>query len=393
MPSRCLALVALVLLLLGCTRYNSRAQGPFAARPAPAGPGPTTLPAAPAAARGPLALNTPTNLLPPAPPGDAQPVPPRPPEPAGVGPGYAYTPPQTPRPPAVPESPGVVPAGGVPPDTVADADSADRRRIFRRPAAPAAPTNPAVTAPAAAPASPAAPLKKLVQVAAEKWKGLDTYEAKLTRRESVGGAAPSTEEVVFQFRKEPMAVYMRNTGEVGRGREVLFNPSQHGDKVHVVVGEGDTRFLKAGSKAPSLSPDSPQVRSKSRHSIREVGFGNTIEKFARVVAAVDAGKLPADALKYTGPVKRTEYGELPLEAVEQTIRPGQEEGLPAGGVRQWFFDGKPDSPAYGLPVLVITFENGPQKAREVEYYCFTQFRGPAGLSDADFDPARLGKKK
>jgi hypothetical protein len=186
-----------------------------------------------------------------------------------------------------------------------------------------------------------------------------------------------------------MAVYMKNVGEVGKGREVLYNPTQFMDKVHVVVGEGDSRLYRAGSRGPSMSPDSPLVRSKSRHSIRESGLGISAGRFAAAVAKVEAGKLPPDALKYGGVLKREEFGDAPLEGVEQTVRAGEEEGLPGGGVRHWFFDARPGSPSAGLPVLVVLYDD---KGKEVEYYRYTQVKAPAGLKDADFDPARLGKK-
>ncbi|MDB5311310.1 MAG: hypothetical protein JWO38_5512 [Gemmataceae bacterium] len=364
--SRRLALLTLTLLVLGCTRYNSRAQGPFNRQPIPTNPtlAQGTLPAGKSA----LVLNTPAVVLPPAPPDEALPVPPRPPEPAPLGTAFAV--PQAPRPPVVKDS-SVVPAGG---------------------AAPAAGRRPGPGTPNPTAGQPQdtnlAALKKLAQLAAEKWKSIDTYESRLVRRESLDGTAGPTEEVIYQFRKEPMSVYMRNVGEAGKGREVLYNPGQFGDKIHVIVGEGDTRFLKAGSKGPSLSPDSPSVKAKSRHSIRESGFGRPVNGFAGLVAKVEAGKLPPDALKYAGLVRREEYGESPLEGVVQTINRG-DAVLPGGGVRHWFFDGNPGSPSYGLPVLVILFDaNG----RELEYYRFSQLRTPANLTDADFDPARLGKK-
>ena len=108
-----------------------------------------------------------------------------------------------------------------------------------------------------------------------------------------------------------------------------------------------------------------------------------------MVEKVESGKLPPETLKYLGPTPRPEY-PYPLEGVSQTIRPGDEKHSPSGGTRLWFFDPKPESPSYGLPVLVVATD---PKGKELEYYCFDRFRLPAGLTDADFDPARLGKKK
>jgi hypothetical protein len=47
-----------------------------------------------------------------------------------------------------------------------------------------------------------------------------------------------------------------------------------------------------------------------------------------------------------------------------------------------------ESPSYGMPVLVFaTDPNG----KEAEYYLFEKVKSPANLTEADFNPARLGK--
>ena len=217
---------------------------------------------------------------------------------------------------------------------------------------------------------------------------MTSYESRLVRREVVGGKDKPEEEVVFRLRKEPFSVYMRNTGDVGKGREVLYYPAKHKDLMHVVVGAGDSMFMSAGRKAPSMSPDSPMVRDKSRQTIRDAGFGRSVAAFNALADRVAAGRTPAANLKFAGAQVRKDMPGATLESVEQTILPGDEPLLPKGGRRQWFFDSKPESPSYGLPVLIVTHEG----AREVEYYRFDRFRLPAGLTDADFDPEKLGKK-
>lgn len=236
-------------------------------------------------------------------------------------------------------------------------------------------------------------IEKLQSLAAkglERWRQISTYEARLTRREVVGGKPQNEEQMLYRVRREPFAIYMKNLGPHGKGREVLYNPSQHGDKLHIIVGEGDSFFLKAGSRAPSMSPDNRSVMEKSRHSIRDAGFGNSLNRFQTVLDKVKSGRAKPDTLIYVGPESRPQdLPGLTLERVDQTIHPGDDPLVPRGGKRHWFFDAKPDSPSYAMPVLVITYEAG----REVEYYRFDQFRIPAGLTDADFHPDNMGKKK
>src|SRR5205807_882418 len=119
--------------------------------------------------------------------------------------------------------PAIVPVDGTDP-------VAERRRVLPRrgeaapktPVADAPGSPPAATPPVAdAPGSPnaganLAALKKLAQAAGEKNRTLDTYEARFFRRETINDTAIPGEEVLIRYRTEPMAVYMKNIGEVGK---------------------------------------------------------------------------------------------------------------------------------------------------------------------------------
>lgn len=121
-----------------------------------------------------------------------------------------------------------------------------------------------------------AEVKKLAETAAEKWAKTDSYEATVTRRELAPNKQMTEDMVQYQFRKDPMAVYIKNIGESGKG-EIIYYPSKHEDKIHAVIGKGDENFLyKVGQKAPAVSPDFPLVKSKTRYSIREAGLGTPI---------------------------------------------------------------------------------------------------------------------
>ncbi len=216
---------------------------------------------------------------------------------------------------------------------------------------------------------------------------MTTYEATLTRRELNPKGQWNNEVVVLQFRRDPLSVYSRNIGETGQGREVVYNPSQHGDKLHIKLGAGDNKLLKAGTVL-HLSPDDPKVTEKMRYSIRDAGFGRMIQTLQTVIAQVEAGKLPAEVLSYQGEVSRKDYPQ-PLIGVTHQLRAGDDPLMPTGGTRQYFFDSQPSSPGYGMPVLVVATD---PKGREVEYYRFENVRSPARLTDADFHPARLHLK-
>ena len=132
----------------------------------------------------------------------------------------------------------------------------------------------------------------------------------------------------------------------------------------------------------------PLVKSRTRYSIREAGHGTPIARVGEWVAKAETGKIPAENLTYLGEVKRKEY---PYPARRRAAQAAAERRSAHAQWRhaQWFFDPKPDSPSYAFPVLIIATEpNG----KEVEYYLFEKVKLNVKFTDADFDPARLGKK-
>lgn len=369
---RAFALCTLVVLLAGCTKYHSRAQGPFARgneRDAPPSSGTATKPLTNSS---PLALGVP----------------------APVTASGADERPLVPPPGSIP-----VPAAKVEPPSELDDPNAFpplRKRPEPKPGSMPSPFVPKELGATKAPETekPAAATKSLVELkallatAGTAWKAVDTFEGTLTKREISPQGAPTGEVVLFQYRREPMAVFTRTLSEKGKGREIVYNPSKHDDKIYVMVGKDDHPLFKAGRLAPPVSPDSPLVKDKSRYSIRDTGFGKHIARLNDAVAKIEAGKASADALTFHGPVKRDEY-PYPLTAVAHNVRPGEDAILSNGGTRTYFFDLKEKSPSFGLPVLIVATE---ASGKESEYYLFEKIKLPANLTDADFNPDRLGKK-
>lgn len=365
---RVVAFCCLVALLAGCTRYHSRAQGPFARASDKELPPPYGTTNKPVTNQSALAFGAPVPVAPSN--GDERSVVPS----RGAAPVASEPPPvELDDPNAFPPfrkktEPKTLPSPFVPKDSgTAKTPATDKQP---------------------APAKGLAELKAVLATANAAWKALDTFEGTLTRREINPQGAPTSEVVLFQFRREPMAVFTRTISEKGKGREIVYNPSKHDDKLHVMVGAGDHPLFKAGRVLPGVSPDSPLVKEKSRYSIRDTGFGKHLTRIGDTVAKVEAGKLPAEALAFQGEVKREEYA-YPLTGVTHNLRAGDDPLLPTGGTRTYFFDLKEKSASYGLPVLIVTTESN---GKETEYYLFEKIKNPANLTDADFNPDRLGKK-
>jgi Protein of unknown function (DUF1571) len=253
-------------------------------------------------------------------------------------------------------------------------DSPTRKVIAQAPSAP--PPLPRVER---GEIDPAAKLRDLYQQAATRYAGMDSYIARLRRREQVHGKDQPEELILFKFRKEPWSVYFKWLGNTGKGREVVYVKGQHGNMLHTLLAAGDMPLAPAG-KRMALPPDNVFVKSASRHAITEAGIGVIIEQCGRALEAQKNGQNSFGSLTYRGLMKRPEYPH-PLETVEQQIPARLESSLPQGGRRWIFFD-----PTSGLPVLLITHD---EKGHEVEYYCYDLLQYPVKLDNADFDPDRL----
>ena len=298
--------------------------------------------------------------------------------------------------------PAVADAPGVPDPAVvlAEATEDDTRRQERqkrrqerregpkptepKPADPK-PVEPKPADPIPTPAPPATDrdaVKKIVDAAAERWATVPDFEARMVKREVANGKPQAQAEMVYRFRQSPHSVYMKVVSGAGEGREVMYVQGKFADKMHVLTGKGDNLLVGVGFKT-EIDPHDKQATAKSRYTVTEAGFGRIVTGLKKQLAMTDSKVV----LKALGAVTRPEY-PYPLDGVEAVIPPGIDPTLPKGGTRQMYFDPKPESPSYRLPVLVTCKE---PDGREVEYYSFDRFKVPSGWQDGDWNPARLKK--
>jgi hypothetical protein len=208
---------------------------------------------------------------------------------------------------------------------------------------------------------------------------MDSYIARLTRREQVRGRDKPEEVMLFRFRKEPWSVYFKWLSGEGQGREVVYVKGRYEGKLHTLLAAGDMPLMPAGKRI-ALAPDSMLVRSASRHPVTEAGIGACIARLGALLAAVDRGDRRHGTLRELGPQNRPEFA-CPVCALEQVIPPGVEEELPQGGRRVCYFDAETH-----LPTLLVTQD---ARGHEVEYYRYDRIQFPVRLNDDDFNPDRL----
>jgi hypothetical protein len=277
------------------------------------------------------------------------------------------------HPSAAPSSPGILRASASP-----------SSRPVSVPTASGSESPPVITT--AAPSSgfndPSARLHALYREAAEHYAHVDSYIARLTRREQLNGKDKSEEVLLFKFRKDPWSVYFKWLGTEGKGREVVYVRGQYENKIHTLLAAGDIPLMPAGRRF-AVAPDNPFVVSSSRHPIEQAGIGTLIERFGKWLHEEDNGGHSLVTLQYLGLIRRPEFSS-PCEAVEQTLAPGVDPNLPHGGHRLWAFD-----PQTKFPALLITYD---ETGHEVEYYSYDRFEFPVHLDDDDFNPDKLWKR-
>jgi hypothetical protein len=281
-----------------------------------------------------------------------------------------------PRPPL-----GVPDAPGAPPDPVTPVSA-------RAPTLPVKNTTPSAAPPAPATPSPPTPLartvtpRQLYQAAQDRYATLNSYIARLRRREQVDGKMKPEEIITFQFRKEPWSVHLKWVGEEGKGREVVYVKGRYDGKLYTVLAAGDSIFFPAGKRMAFL-PNNPLVLSASRHPITEAGIGASIDHLRDILAAVERGDSKLGSLKLLTSVKRPEY-DRPVHALLHHLPPGFDPSFPKGGERTFFFD-----PDLAMPMLLVAVD---ERGNQVEYYHYDRLQAVKQLDDDDFNPDKMGGK-
>src|SRR5262249_17539051 len=150
--------------------------------------------------------------------------------------------------------------------------------------------------------------KDLIKAASKGCSDLDSYIVRLTRREQVGGKTDPEQVILFKFRKQPWSIHLKWLSDEGKGREVVYAKGQHQGKLHTKLAAGDVLLMPAGKRL-SLSPDSPLVRSSTRHPLTEAGIAASVERLTAVQKAIAEGSKKQGELTVRAGVKRAEFAK------------------------------------------------------------------------------------
>lgn len=220
---------------------------------------------------------------------------------------------------------------------------------------------------------------ELHESARNRYARIDSYIARLTRRETVKGQPRPQETVLLKVREKPWSVYAKWLGDEGRGREGLYVEGGSDGKVHVRLAAGDIPFVPAGRRM-ALDPNGALLRAASPHPITDLGIGAAIDKIGAVLTAQKRGDQQSGSLSAIGPERRQEFNRA-VRGIEHKVPPGGDPALPFGGRRTYWLD-----PATSLPTLIVTEDS---EGHQVEYYHYDRLELSVRLDDEDFDPDHL----
>jgi hypothetical protein len=134
---------------------------------------------------------------------------------------------------------------------------------------PAAPANPKVVGTEAK--SAVDELAAILNKTQQTFSTVTNYRVNVLLQERMNGRLLPEDKFTLSKRREPLAVRMEWTDGKEVGREVIFSPTQTDGLIKIRLPKGLLSQI-------SMAPDSPLVRSKSRHPINEAGADSVVER-------------------------------------------------------------------------------------------------------------------
>lgn len=116
-----------------------------------------------------------------------------------------------------------------------------------------------------------------------------TYSVQVSLQEQLNGRILPPDSFQLNKRREPLAIHMLWSQGKEAGREVIFSPVETNGMIQIRMPKGLIPRL-------TMSPESPLVRSKSRHPITQAGADSVVERLNETLVMhkqnrPDAGRL------------------------------------------------------------------------------------------------------
>jgi outer membrane lipoprotein-sorting protein len=214
----------------------------------------------------------------------------------------------------------------------------------------------------------AAKIRQLVFDMERAYEQVRDYTTTMYKQERVKGRLLPREEIQVKFRK-PLSLYLKWTGAVNPGREVIYVKGWNDDKIRAHKGSFPDMTV-------NLRPDASLAMQGNRHQITEAHFGNVIGLIAR-----DA------RLSESRPQDRVRYLDLGEQVVYGARSRCLEARTPSTGLLPIYYAARAKI-CFDLKTKMPTrIQVWDADGALLEDYGFQGTRLNVGLTDADFDPA------
>jgi|GEM_PF-2858788 len=196
------------------------------------------------------------------------------------------------------------------------------------------------------------------------------YKVDVLLQERMNGRLLPQDKFTLYKRREPLAVRMEWTEGKDVGREVIYSPAETKGMIQIRMPKGLIPRI-------SMSPDSPLVRSKSRHPISEAGADSVVDRLMATLQQFQSGN-PAAGQLTVEPVVDPQLGNIR----RVTHRTHDHE--------IWVVDLEENS---GLPLTIHATDDSGELLEHYEFRGY-QLNSPELLTAEAFDyNARWGNQK
>jgi hypothetical protein len=218
------------------------------------------------------------------------------------------------------------------------------------------------------PSSDVAKLDSILQKTSLTLGQISSYRVQVSLQEQMNGKLLPPDSFQLSKRREPFAVRMEWSQGKEAGREVIFSPVYTNGMIQIRMPKGLIPRI-------SMSPESPLVRSKSRHPISEAGADSVVDRLRTTLDLHKQNRPDAGQLEVTTVVEPV-VGQV--DRIKHVTSTGE----------TWVVD--MDS-STGLPLTIHATEPNGQLLEHYEFRKYELNRPDLMTADA-FDPnARWGQ--
>ena len=220
---------------------------------------------------------------------------------------------------------------------------------------------------------PLDPALQLLRTCRDRFASVRDYTAIFVKQERINGNLLPACYLQAKFRQRPFSVYFKWM-QPSTGREALYVEGMNSNKIL----SHTTGFAKVLTGTIKVDPDSSLARKENRHSIREAGIGNMLNRL------ITGWEFDRRYNETEVQISNVTINQRPCYLIT-TLHPYPDTGKFMYHTLKVYVDKE-----LAVPIRLEGYAYGKQPGRTpgplLECYTYLNLRLNAGLTDADFSP-------